>query len=90
MKTFSVRDLRQRWPEAEALLRTEREIIITRDSKPVAKLVRFTVPKRPRKRFDPVAHARWQRKINGGRVSRWVDRALAAAREDRALRPDRT
>lgn len=90
MKTFSVRDLRQRWPEAEALLRSEPEIIITRDSTPVAKLVRFTAPRKPRKRFDPVAHAKWQHRVSGGRVSRWVDRALAAAREDRPLRPDRT
>ena len=90
MKTFSVRDLRQRWPEAEALLRSEREIIITRDSKPVAKLVRFTAPKKPRKRFDPVAHAKWQHKVSGGRESRWVDRALVAARRDRPLRSEET
>ena len=90
MKTLSVRDLRQRWPEAEALLRTEREIVITRDSKPVAKLVRFIAPKKPRKRFDPVAHAKWQHKVSGGRMSRWVDRALAADRDDRAPRSDRT
>src|SRR3972149_6286731 len=74
MKTFSVRDLRQRWPEAEALLRSEREIIITRDSKPVAKLVRFTAPRKPRKRFDPVAHAKWQHRVSGGRGSRWRGR----------------
>jgi len=90
MRTFSVRDLRQRWPEAEALLRTEREIIITRDSKPVAKLVRFTAPTKRRKRFDPVAHARWQQRLGGRRVSRWVDRALVVARDDRPLRSDRT
>ena len=90
MKTFSVRDLRQRWPEAEALLRTEREIVITRDSKPIAKLVRFTAPKKPRKRFGPVAHGKWQHKLSGGRVSRWSDRALAAARADHPLRSDRT
>ena len=30
MKTLSVRDLRQRWPQAEALLRVEHEIIISR------------------------------------------------------------
>ncbi len=89
MKTLSVRDLRQRWPEAEALLRIEREIIITRDSRPVAKLVRFTVERRPRKRFDPVAHSRWQWKVSGGRASQWVDRALAESREDRPRRSDR-
>ena len=40
MKTITIRDLRQRWPEAEAALEVEDEILITRDSKPVAKLVR--------------------------------------------------
>ena len=32
-------DLRQRWPETEKALQKEHEILITRDSKPVAKLV---------------------------------------------------
>src|SRR5947207_1780915 len=83
MKTISVRDLRQRWPEAEARLQVEKEIVITRDAKPVAKLVRIDDRPKPRKRFDPAAHARWQRRIAGGKVSRWVDRAVREAREDR-------
>jgi len=41
MKTVTIRDLRQRWPEAEAALQIEDEILIKRDSKPVAKLVRI-------------------------------------------------
>ena len=89
MKTLSVRDLRQRWPQAEALLQVQQEIIITRDSKPVAKLVRIAATKESRKRFDPVAHGKWQRKVSHGRVGRWVDRALAHAREDRRLSPTR-
>ena len=83
MKTITVRDLRQRWPQAEALLQVEKEILITRDAKPVAKLVRITEEPKPRKRFDPVAHARWQKKMARGKVSRWVDRAITNAREDR-------
>lgn len=83
MKTISVRDLRQRWPEAEARLRLEKEIIITRDTRPVAKLVRIDERPKPRKRFDPAIHARWQRRIAGGKVSRWVDRAVREARKDR-------
>lgn len=83
MKTISVRDLRQRWPEAEARLQSEKEIIITRDSRPVAKLVRLDERPKPRQRFDPDAHGRWQRRMAGGKVSRWVDRALKEAREDR-------
>lgn len=82
---MSVRDLRQRWPQAEALLQLEDEIIITRDSRPVARLVRLAPETRPRKRFDPVAHARWQRKVSGRKTSRWVDTAVTEAREDRPL-----
>ena len=83
MKTISIRDLRQKWPEAESRLQVEGEIIITRDTKPVARLVRYVEPTKPRKRFDPVAHAKWQKKMNGGKVVRWVDEDLAAARADR-------
>ena len=83
VKTITVRDLRQRWPEAEALLQIEKEIVITRDARPVAKLVRVSEQPKPRKRFDPVAHGRWQKQMARGKVSRWVDRALSNAREDR-------
>lgn len=83
VKTISVRDLRQRWPEAEARLQTEKEIVITRDARPVAKLVRLDERPKPRKRFDPVAHGKWQRRIAGGTASRWVDRALREGRADR-------
>jgi antitoxin (DNA-binding transcriptional repressor) of toxin-antitoxin stability system len=83
MKTITVRDVRQRWPQAEALLQVEGEIIITRDAKPVAKLVRMAERPRARRRFDPVAHAKWQRRMAGGKVSRWVDHALDEARQDR-------
>ena len=83
MKTVTVRDLRQRWPETEKALQTEAEIVVTRDSKPVAKLVRFTAPAAVRTRFDPVAHAAWQRRMSGGTVTRWVDEGLLAEREER-------
>ena len=83
MRTMSVRDLRQRWPEAEARLRVEKEIVITRDAKPVAKLVRIDDRAKVRRRFDPVAHAKWQRKIAGGKITHWVDRAVSEGRADR-------
>jgi antitoxin (DNA-binding transcriptional repressor) of toxin-antitoxin stability system len=83
MKTISVRDLRQRWPETEALLQVEEEIVITRDARPVAKLVRIAERPKPRKRFDPATHARWQRRAAGGKISRWVDRTVREARADR-------
>lgn len=83
MKTVTVRDLRQRWPETERALQTEAEIVVTRDAKPVAKLVRFTAPAAVRARFDPVAHAAWQRRMSGGTVTRWVDEGLLAERDER-------
>lgn len=58
MKTITIRDLRQRWPEAEAALKVEDEILITRDSKPVAKLVRIVVATQKRPRWDMEEHAR--------------------------------
>lgn len=84
MKTITIRDLRQHWPEAEAALEVENEILITRDSKPVAKLVKVAPEVDNRPRWDPVAHARWQKKVAGGKISR-SDEALAHARADRVL-----
>jgi antitoxin (DNA-binding transcriptional repressor) of toxin-antitoxin stability system len=83
MKTVTVRDLRQRWPETERALQVEREILITRDSKPVAKLVRYSEPDTPRTQFDPVAQGKWQRKMSGGKVTRWVDGGLLKERDER-------
>ena len=64
MKTITIRDLRQRWPEAEAALELENEILITRDSKPVAKLVRVVTVADKRPHWDVKAHARWQKKVS--------------------------
>jgi antitoxin (DNA-binding transcriptional repressor) of toxin-antitoxin stability system len=80
MKTLTVRDLRQRWPRAEAMLETEGEILITRDSKPVARLVRFVEPRRSRQRFEPAQHAAWQARVGGKRPVRWVDEFLGRDR----------
>ena len=65
-------------------MEVEEEILITRDSKPVAKLVRVVpvVSKRPR--WDMEKHARWQKKVFGGKVSR-SDATLAASRAERVF-----
>jgi len=84
MKTITIRDLRQRWPEAEAALQVEDEILITRDSKPVAKLVRVSTAANKRPRWDMEEHARWQKKVSGGKISR-SDAALAASRAERTF-----
>jgi antitoxin (DNA-binding transcriptional repressor) of toxin-antitoxin stability system len=83
MKTITIRQLRQNWPEAESLLRVENEIIVTRDSKPVARLIRYVNPEPIRKRFDPVAHGKWQKKVSGGKCSKWVETGLLAERDER-------
>jgi antitoxin (DNA-binding transcriptional repressor) of toxin-antitoxin stability system len=84
VKTITVTDVRRRWPKAEALLRVAKEIVITREAKPVAKLVWIDELPKPRQRFDPTAHGRWQRKMASGKVSRWVDHAVREAREGRS------
>lgn len=83
MKTISIRDLRQRWPEAEAALQIEDEIMITRDSKPVAKLVRIAPAKPKRKRWNPDEHMRWLRKVHGNKIFPSSDARWASARADR-------
>jgi antitoxin (DNA-binding transcriptional repressor) of toxin-antitoxin stability system len=88
VKTITIRDLRQRWPEAEAALELEEEILITRDSKPVAKLVRITPDPAKRPRWDAEAHARWQKKIAGGKVVQ-TNEILARNRADRSFSPKR-
>ena len=85
MRTITIRDLRQRWPDAEAALEVEDEILITRDSKPVAKLVRFVPQARRRKRWNAEAHMKWMKKVYGNKVRPSLDAELAAARADRKL-----
>jgi len=89
MKTVTIRDVRHRWPETEKALAREGEILITRDAKPVAKLVRVDPVVESRARFDPEEHAAWQRQIGGRRATRWVDGALAAQRADRGTPRER-
>ena len=83
MKTVTVRDLRQRWPETEKALQAEGEILVTRDSRPVAKLVLYAEPEQHRKRFDPAVHLKWQRKMSRGKTTHWVQSGLLKERDDR-------
>lgn len=83
MKTITVRELRQQWPRAEALLEHEKEITVTRDGKPVARLLRIRAPSSSRRRFNPQSHARWQARTSGRRSVRWVAEFLASDREAR-------
>jgi antitoxin (DNA-binding transcriptional repressor) of toxin-antitoxin stability system len=83
VKTITIRDLRQRWPDAEAALQVEDEILITRDSKPVAKLVRIAPAKLARKRWNPQDHMLWLKKAYGNKLSTCSDSVWAEARADR-------
>jgi antitoxin (DNA-binding transcriptional repressor) of toxin-antitoxin stability system len=80
VKTISVRDLRQKWPAAEAALAVEKRIIITRDGEPVAQLLPFKGPKRRRKRFDPIQHRERMRRLWGKTRVKFVDELLTSER----------
>ncbi|WP_221032662.1 type II toxin-antitoxin system Phd/YefM family antitoxin [Actomonas aquatica] len=85
MKTVSIRDLRQKWPAIERGLKGSEGLLVTRDSKPVARLLPLEDPAAAaRPRFEAKAHAQWLKKTWGaGAESRaWVDAALAADRGD--------
>jgi antitoxin (DNA-binding transcriptional repressor) of toxin-antitoxin stability system len=83
MISMTIRDIRQRWPEAEKALAEEDEIVITRDGKPVAKLIPFMESEDKRPRFNPEKHLQKMKKILGGRVLYSNDKGLAARRVDR-------
>ena len=81
---MSVRDIRQRWPEAEKALATEKEIVITRDDQPVAKLSQLGSAKKRRKRFELADHRRWKEKVFGkGTVVNWVTEFCEKDRAER-------
>jgi antitoxin (DNA-binding transcriptional repressor) of toxin-antitoxin stability system len=82
---MTIRDLRQRWPEAEAALREVEEILITRDSKPVAKLVRVSAEPARRERWDPEKHALWQKKVSAGKPASDSLESLARNRANRVF-----
>jgi antitoxin (DNA-binding transcriptional repressor) of toxin-antitoxin stability system len=64
---MTVREIRQRWPEAEKALALEGEIIVTQDSVPVSKIVPY-VPPAPKKgkvkKFNAAAHMRWLKELS--------------------------
>lgn len=81
---MTVRDIRLRWPEAEKALAVEEEIVVTRDSRPVARIVPYVPDAAPRRRrFDRKQHMRWLRKISKGeRTLPSTDQLLQEDRED--------
>jgi len=81
MRCITIRDLRQRWPEAEAALQVEDEILVTRDAQPVAKLVRVAERLPRRKQWDSQKHQRWLLRTWGNKSIRLVEKYLTVERE---------
>ncbi len=80
MTRMTVRDVRLHWPKAEKALAEGEEIVITRDSKPVARLLPFVTPEpATRPRFDPTEHMvrlkrLWARTPKGPSTDVWLNR----------------
>jgi antitoxin (DNA-binding transcriptional repressor) of toxin-antitoxin stability system len=80
---MTVRDIRQKWPEAERLLREEGEIIVTRDARPVARLLPIAgAPGKAPRRLDLAELRRWRARFWRGQprqpsTGEWLDRDRA-------------
>ena len=83
---MTVRDVRLHWPKAEKALAQGEEIVVTRDAKPVARLLPFVLAtSRARPRFDPQLHLQrlrrfWRRQPAQPPTDEWLaqDRADGA------------
>lgn len=82
MKTVTVRQLRQRWPEVQAALEREGELFVTRDGTEVARLIRVRPEIEPRARYSSKAQMEWLKRRYGRRVLHVVDDALENERAD--------
>ena len=84
MTTMTVRDIRLHWPKAEKALAEAGEIVVTRDSKPVARIVPFVAEEeKERPRFNAEEHMRWLREISKGEKPQpSTDQLLREDRED--------
>jgi len=81
---MTVRDVRLHWPKAEKALADGEEILITRDSKPVARLLPLVPGARQRRqRFDSAAHARRMKRFWKNRPAQpSTDKMLAQDRDE--------
>lgn len=87
MKTMTVRDLGEHWPEAEKAPAEDGEIIVTHDAVPVAKIVPYAPAEAvERTRFDFDAHRRWIKSISQGEPKHpTTDELLQRDRNEAAL-----
>jgi antitoxin (DNA-binding transcriptional repressor) of toxin-antitoxin stability system len=81
---MSVRDIRLHWPRAESALAGGDEIVVTRDGRPVARILPFVEPATAsRARFGADAHLAWLARFWKGKVpGPTTDELLAQDRAD--------
>ncbi|NQX01838.1 hypothetical protein HQ447_14375 [bacterium] len=85
MKTMSLLEIDQHWPEAQKVLKSGCGIVVTRDGETVGRLVPMEVEEeKPRKRFDAEEHRRWMEEMWGGETFDTLT-PLMESREDRKL-----
>jgi antitoxin (DNA-binding transcriptional repressor) of toxin-antitoxin stability system len=82
---MTVREIRLKWPDAERALARVGEIVVTRDSKPVARIVPYDTRSQARRtRFDPADQERWlERFWRNRKVGPSTDELLQRDRERR-------
>ncbi len=84
MKTMSLLEIDQHWPEAQKELKSGCGIVVTRDGETVGRLVPMEVEEeKPRKRFDPEEHRRWMEEMWGDSEPFDSTPALMESREER-------
>lgn len=83
MKAVTIRDLRLHWPATEESLNIERELLVTRDGRPVAKLVKVSEHRARRRRWNPTTHKKWQARLWKGEQ---VDLVAKYLETDRSAR----
>jgi len=83
MRAVTIRDLRLRWPATERALREERELLVTRDGQPVAKLVQITPKLSKRKTWNLEKHKAWLNRFWKGKEVRLTERYLETERAER-------
>ena len=82
-RPLTVRDLRLHWPEAEQRLKRERELVVTRDGQPVARLIAYEPEQSVRPRWSADRHVAWlKRTWKVGAKSPSTDELLAEERDE--------
>jgi antitoxin (DNA-binding transcriptional repressor) of toxin-antitoxin stability system len=82
---MTIRDVRLHWPRAEKALAEVGEILVTRDGRPVARLLPYREKAAKRRRsFEPGRQLGWLSRFwKGAKAGPKTDELLATDRDDR-------